>query len=188
MRRRAFGPQQVLTTLITILVGTAAVLAALWLLILAGLWLTLRLLDPLLERSRDALRRARIQRRHQDWERHRQALAQQRESQLQRVVDLDGQVRWLQPEQMRAFLRRCWSELELAEGSGWGQVRRQWRRTSLRWHPDHGGDPATWLRKQRAYEALKNAREQTGLLRSPRAEPPRISARSRRWRWPGRMS
>lgn len=183
MRRRAPGPRHALITLVASLIGTAVVMAGLWLSILAGWWLTLRLLDPLLERSRDALRTERILRRHQDWERHRQTLALQSDSPLQRVVDLDGQVRWLSAEQMRSFLRLCWSELELPEGSGWSLVRQQWRRSSLRWHPDHGGDPAIWLRKQRAYEALSSAREQTSMFRSGRAEPPRISARRLRRRW-----
>jgi hypothetical protein len=48
---------------------------------------------------------------------------------------LDGQVCWLLPEELRAFLRSCWAELELAEGSTWAVVRRHWRRSSLRWHP-----------------------------------------------------
>ena len=181
MSRRASGPQPALTGLIAILAGTAAVLAGLWLLILAAWWLTLRLLDPLLERSRDALQRERIQRRIQDWERHRQGLLRQREARLQRVVDLDGEVRWLSPEQMQGFLRCCWSELELAEGSRWSLVRQQWRRRSLRWHPDHGGDTALWLRKQRAYEALRllQNRPRDWL---PAPLPPLLSARrARRW-------
>jgi hypothetical protein len=64
----------------------------------------------------------------------------------------------LLPEELRAFERSCWCELELAEGSAWSVVCQQWRRSSLLWHPDHGGVPALWLRKQRAYEALKRAR------------------------------
>ena len=170
-----------MTTLVAILLGTAAVLAGLWLLILAAWWLLLRLVDPLLERSRDALHRERIQRRHQDWERHRQTLVHQREARLQRVVDLDGQVRWLSPEQLRGFLCCCWSELELAEGSRWSQVRQQWRRRSLRWHPDHGGDTAVWLRKQRAYEALRLLQHHSrDWLPAPLT--PLLAARpSRRW-------
>ncbi|MEB3199817.1 MAG: hypothetical protein VKK62_04735 [Synechococcaceae cyanobacterium] len=162
-------------------------LAGLWLLLLAGWQLTLRVLDPLLERSRDAVRHEHIQRRHLEWDRHRQALARRRDARLQRVVDLDGQVRWLSPEEIRTLLQHCWAELELAEGSAWSQVRRQWRRRSLRWHPDHGGDPAVWLRKQRAYEALKLAGCSSGLgIRSrgsSREVPGLISAQRRRSPW-----
>ena len=51
----------------------------------------------------------------------------------------------------------CATRRGLTADSPWSLVRQQWRRSSLRWHPDHGGDPATWLRKQRADEALKGA-------------------------------
>lgn len=171
--------------LLATLIGTAAVLAGLWLLIQAGWWLTLRGLDPLLERSRDALRQERILRRQQEWERHRQALARQRDERLERMVDLDGQVRWLPPEEIQAFLRCCWSELELEEGSAWSLVRQQWRRRSLRWHPDHGGDPALWLRKQRAYEALKHFRGQARPIQVGRMMTRQLSARRQRAPWRG---
>jgi len=170
--------------LITVLLGTAAVLLGLWVLILAGWWLTLRLIDPLLERSRTAVQQERILRHHQAIAQQRQAMARQRERQRRRVVDLDGQVRWLLPEEIQAFQRRCWSELELAEGSSWAVVRQHWRRNSLRWHPDHGGDPAIWLRKQRAYGALDSARAQPGRARPAAAEPRQIGGRRRPWPWP----
>ena len=66
----------------------------------------------------------RILRHHQLLEQHRQALAQQLALQRIRVVDLDGQVCWLLPEELRAFERSCWAELEPAEGSTWAVVRR----------------------------------------------------------------
>ena len=97
-----------MTPLMTALLGTAALLVGLCL---------------------------RILRHHELLERHRQERARLLALQRIRVVDLDGQVCWLLPEELRAFLRSCWAELELAEGSTWAVVRRHWRRSSLRWHP-----------------------------------------------------
>ena len=144
--------------LITALLGTIALLLALWALFLVGWWLALRLIDPLLERSRASLQHERILRHHQALERQRLAREGQRAEQRRRVVDLDGRPQWLSPTAYQAFQQRCWAELGLAAGSPWPVVRQHWRRSSLRWHPDHGGDGALWLRKQRAYEALKRAR------------------------------
>jgi hypothetical protein len=159
--------------LITALLGTIALLVALSLLILAGWWLVLRIIDPLLESSRMSVQQERILRHHELLERHRQERARQLARQRHRVVDLNGQVCWLLPDELRGFLRSCWVELELAEGSAWSVVRQHWRRSSLRWHPDHGGDPVVWLRKQRAYEALKSARAQQAKAMPPRQAPPR---------------
>jgi len=169
--------------LITSLLGTAALLVGLCLLIQGGWWLMLRLIDPLLERSRLSVQQERILRHHQLLERHRQERARQIERQRSRVVDLDGQVCWLLPEELRAFQRSCWAELELAEGSAWPVVRQHWRRNSLRWHPDHGGDGTLWLRKQRAYEELKRSRAhgQAGNLRL--VPPQQLGGRRRFWPW-----
>jgi hypothetical protein len=173
-----------MTPLMTALLGTAALLVGLCLVIQGGWWLVLRLFDPLLERSRLDVQQERILRHHELLERHRQERAQQLALQRIRVVDLDGQVCWLLPEELRAFERSCWSELELAEGSAWSVVRQHWRRSSLRWHPDHGGVPALWLRKQRAYEALKRARSKAKDM-PPRQAPPRqLGGRRRFWPWP----
>jgi hypothetical protein len=92
----------------------------------------------------------------------------------------------LLPEELRAFLRSCWAELELAEGSTWAVVRQHWRRSSLRWHPDHGGDPALWLRKQRAYEALKRARSKAKDMPPHQVQPRQLGSRRRPWPWPWR--
>ena len=173
-----------MATLISALLASAALLVALWLLIQGGWWLVLRLIDPLLERARVGVKQERILRHHQLLEQHRQARARQIARQRRRVIDLDGQVCWLLPVELRAFERSCWSELELAEGSAWSVVRQHWRRSSLRWHPDHGGDPALWLRKQRAYGALNRAREQ-GQGLAPRPDQPRqLGGRRRFWPWP----
>ncbi len=175
-----------MTPLITALLGTAALLVGLCLVIQGGWWLVLRLFDPLLERSRLDVQQERILRHHELLERHRQERAQQLARQRSRVVDLDGQVCWLLPEELRAFERSCWSELELAEGSAWSVVRQHWRRSSLRWHPDHGGDPALWLRKQRAYEALKRARSKAKDMPPHQVQPRQLGSRRRPWPWPWR--
>jgi len=171
------------SALITALLGTAALLMALWLLILGGWWLVLRLIDPLLERGRLGVQQERILRLHALQERHRQERARQLERQRLRVVDLEGQVCWMLPEELVAFQRSCWAELELAEGSAWSVVRQHWRRSSLRWHPDHGGDPAIWLRKQRAYEALNRARGPAKEAPPRRAQARRLGGRRRFWPW-----
>ena len=173
-----------MAALISALLGTAALLVALWLLILGGWWLVLRMIDPLLERGRVGMQQERILRHHQLLEQQRQDRARQIARQKHRVVDLDGQVCWLLPEELRAFQRSCWAELELAEGSTWALVRRHWRRSSLRWHPDHGGDPLVWLRKQRAYEALKRARSQAKDMPPRQAQPKQLGGRRRFWPWP----
>jgi hypothetical protein len=175
-----------MASLITALLGTAALLLGLWALIMGGWWLALRLIDPLLERSRTSVQQERILRHHQALERQRQALARDRDRQRLQVVDLDGQVCWLLPEQIPAFHRRCWAELGLPEGSPWPVVRQHWRRSSLRWHPDHGGDPALWLRKQRAYGALDKARAQARGLGPGLAQPRQLSGRRRPWPWRGK--
>ena len=63
--------------LITALLGTIALLVALSLLILAGWWLVLRIIDPLLESSRMSVQQERILRHHELLERHRQERARQ---------------------------------------------------------------------------------------------------------------
>ena len=145
--------------LILAVVLTVTTLLALWGLIDRAWWLTLQVLHPLFERNRDALQREQILRLHELREQmRRQQRRQGGGPRLQRrIVDLDGQQRWLDPEELRAFHRRCWAELGLAAETPWPQVRQQWRRRAIAWHPDQGGDPADWLRKQRAYEALRTA-------------------------------
>ena len=86
-----------------------------------------------------------------------------------RIVDLDGQPRTISPGEWGFFLNRCLSELELEanlESLNWSTVRQHWRRQSLAWHPDRGGSVQAWLRKQRAYEALKELLPHLALSRS----------------------
>jgi hypothetical protein len=169
--------------LITTAALTAALLAGLWMLIYVGWWLLLRFIDPLLERSRASVQQERILKSHGAWQQQQQRRARELANQRRQVVDLDGQPQWLLPEELRAFHQLCWAELGLAADSPWTQVRQQWRRASLRWHPDHGGHPATWLRKQRAYEALKGAASQARWFTPSAASPRRIGGRAQIWPW-----
>ena len=169
--------------LITAAALTVAFLVGLWVLIYGGWWLLLRLIDPLLERTRTTVQQERILNHHAAWEQQRQRQARELARQRRQVVDLDGQPQWLLPEEIRAFHQLCWAELGLAPDSPWPQVRQQWRRNSLRWHPDHGGHLATWLRKQRAYEALKCAASQARWFNPGEGSPKRISGRRPIWPW-----
>ena len=45
-------------------------------------------------------------------------------------------------------------ELSLEPGSPWISVRETWRRKVKIWHPDRGGDPRLWNRRQAAYQLL----------------------------------
>ena len=46
-------------------------------------------------------------------------------------------------------------ELGLEPGASWAVVRATWRRQLRQWHPDNGGDPERWLRRQAAYQLLE---------------------------------
>jgi hypothetical protein len=79
-----------MTPLMTALLGTAALLVGLCLVIQGGWWLVLRLFDPLLERSRLDVQQERILRHHELLERHRQERAQQLALQRIRVRAVPG--------------------------------------------------------------------------------------------------
>ncbi|MFQ6539853.1 MULTISPECIES: hypothetical protein [Aphanothece] len=53
-----------------------------------------------------------------------------------------------------AYREAC-EELGVLPGSSWQQVRATWRRNLMRWHPDQGGDPGLWPRRQTAYQLLE---------------------------------
>ncbi|MFZ4565032.1 MAG: hypothetical protein ACOYMY_01105 [Prochlorococcaceae cyanobacterium] len=138
-------------------------LSALVLLLLRGvLDLALRLLEhlqgcglqALQERLHDDLMLRQVRWREQELLLEQQAARRRRHEPMVAVIDLEGSRRRLSPEEVTAFRRRCCEELELPEGCDWSSIRRFWRRGSLHWHPDRGGDPGQWLRKRRAYEAL----------------------------------
>lgn len=137
--------------------------ALLLLLLRGGLDLALRLLGRVQGWGLQALQEAvrndqllqRVRWRELELQREQQAARQRRQQPVVAVVDLEGKHRRLSLEDVASFRRRCFEELELPEECDWASVRRFWRRGSLHWHPDRGGDPALWLRKRRAYEALE---------------------------------
>jgi hypothetical protein len=139
-------------------------LSALVLLLLRGsLDLALRLLERLQGCGLQALQETlhddqllqQVRWRELELQREQQAARQRRQQPAVAVVDLEGNRRRLSLDDVATFRRRCFEELELPEGCDWAAVRRFWRRGTLHWHPDRGGDPAQWLRKRRAYEALE---------------------------------
>lgn len=149
-----------------------------------GWWLVGRYADPLLERCRAAgegeriLRAAAISDRA--WQ-HRRLLHRRRRS-ARRLHDLDGRPLLLREDEIEDFRRRCRQELGLTGAGSWPEVRRHWRRRSLEWHPDRGGDRQAWLRRQRAYEALKLLREQSAP--APLGMPPQaLLPRRPRFLW-----
>ena len=161
------------------------ILAALWLLGWGGLAAYLALMDRLTQASRDSLASERIQRRAQE---NQCSLTEARRRQRGwSITDLDGQRCWLELTQLTRFQQLCYGELELQEACSWAELRRHWRRSSMRWHPDHGGDPADWLRKQRAYEALRQLVADPLASRLGHRGPSRKGLRpaSRRERWLG---
>ena len=157
-------------------------LAALWGLLRAGLALYLLLMERWSQNCRDAITSERL---HEQSQRQQQALNQQRRRRRGwSLVDLDGRTLALEAKELEPFARRCRAELGLSGPCSVSELRRHWRRSSLRWHPDHGGVPALWLRKQRAYEALKRARSKAKDM-PPRQAPPRqLGGRRRFWPWP----
>lgn len=177
------APPALLTSLLT-----AIALAALGLLLLRLLadlaWgLVNRWVDHAVESARSASDHERVQRilSAQIEVRQRQRTAARALEARVRLTDLNGKPLQLAEDQIPAFQRLCCRELGLPASSRWAQIRSHWRRQSLRWHPDHGGDVDIWLRKNRAYEALR-------LLQSQRRQwvptplPPLLGAgRSRRW-------
>ncbi|MEX0588687.1 MAG: hypothetical protein WD136_05475 [Cyanobium sp.] len=50
--------------------------------------------------------------------------------------------------------REACEELGVLPGSPWQDVRATWRRNLLHWHPDQGGDPKLWSRRNAAYQLL----------------------------------
>ncbi|MFM2081027.1 MAG: hypothetical protein RLZZ219_1709 [Cyanobacteriota bacterium] len=50
--------------------------------------------------------------------------------------------------------RQACEELGVLPGSDWAVVRASWRRNLKQWHPDQGGDPGRWMRRNAAYQLL----------------------------------
>lgn len=177
------APPAPLTSLLT-----AIALAALGLLLLRLLadlaWgLLNRWVDHAVESARSASDHERVQRilSAQIELRHRQRTAARALEARVRLTDLNGKPLLLEEGQIPAFHRLCCRELGLPAGSGWTQIRSHWRRQSLRWHPDHGGDVDIWLRKNRAYEALRSLQSQRRPWLPPPLPPLLGAGRARRW-------
>ncbi len=168
------------STLVLSLLG----LAALWWIINLGISLTMALLDRATAYCRDGLAVERIRLQAREHQRLLDAMARQRRRQHQGwcLVDLDGRKRWLERDQLEGFARSCWLELGLAAPCSPSELRRHWRRGSLRWHPDQGGDPEAWLRRLRAYEALRQLGRDASARTLVRAQPPPLPS-ARRWGW-----
>jgi hypothetical protein len=155
-------------------------LAALWGLLRAGLALYLLLMERWSQNCRDAITSERLQ---EQGQRQQQALNQQRRRRRGwSLVDLDGRTLALEAKELEPFARRCRAELGLSGPCSVSELRRHWRRSSLRWHPDQGGDHAAWLRRLRAYEALRQLGRDGSARQLVQALPPPLPA-ARRWRW-----
>lgn len=81
--------------------------------------------------------------------------AAERLRQTPRITDPEGRKVMVGVDSIPVLRSRCCQELGIKVDSSWPEIRRHWRRSSLRWHPDQGGALDAWLRKLRAYEALK---------------------------------
>jgi hypothetical protein len=155
-------------------------LAALWGLLRAGLALYLLLMERWSQNCRDAITSERLQ---EQGQRQQQALNRQRRRRHGwSLVDLDGRRLALEATELEPFARRCRAELGLSGPCSLSELRRHWRRSSLRWHPDQGGDHAAWLRRLRAYEALRQLGRDGSARQLVQALPPPLPA-ARRWRW-----
>jgi hypothetical protein len=155
-------------------------LAALWGLLRAGLALNLWLMERWSQACRDAITIERLQ-----WEGQRQQQALNRQRRSRRgwsLVDLDGRTLALEASQLEPFARRCRAELGLSGPCSVSELRHHWRRSSLRWHPDQGGDNEAWLRRLRAYEALRQLGHDATARQLVKAMPPPLPAVSRRRR------
>ena len=54
----------------------------------------------------------------------------------------------------QASYRDACEEIGVVPGSDWAVVRATWRRKLKQWHPDQGGDPQRWMRRNAAYQLL----------------------------------
>jgi len=155
-------------------------LTALWGLLSGGLSLSLHLLERWTQTCRDAITSERLQALGQ---RRQQALNRQRQRRRGwSVVDLDGRTLALDASELETFVRRCRAELGLSGPCSLSELRRHWRRSSLRWHPDQGGDSETWLRRLRAYEALCQLGRDASARQLVKAMPPPLPPTTTRLR------
>jgi hypothetical protein len=170
-------------TAFTLLLTVLALVVLRWCL-KHGLFLTLALLDRATQYCRDGLTMERIHRQAHAHQQRLQALRRRQPSWC--LIDLDGRKCLLDREQLEPFTRRCRAELGLQAPCSLRELRRHWRRSSLRWHPDRGGEHEAWLRRLRAYEALCQLSREGSSSQLVTTQPQSLpSARRwpRRWRW-----
>ena len=148
-------------SLITSLLILAAALLLVLLISRAGWWFFLKMIDPLLEQARDGVKTENVRRilgqqQHQReaW-RLQQRAAQERQGPTKRMVTPEGTTVVLDLPGQRQLIWSCCAELDLPPSSTWKEIKKGWRKQVFKWHPDRGGDPETWLRKLRSYEALE---------------------------------
>ena len=165
------------STLLFTLVG----LAALWLGISLAISLTLALMDRATQYCRDGLAVDRIHSQAREHQHRLNTLRRRRQGWC--FTNLDGRKQWFERDQLEVFARSCWLELGLSGPCSLSELRRHWRRSILRWHPDHGGDNAAWLGRLRAYEALRQLGRDAGARQLVQAMPAPLPAVRRRWRW-----
>jgi hypothetical protein len=166
----------------TALLLTVVGLALLWLFISGAMGLCIALMDRATQVCRDAITMERLHDHAQARQSNLQASRQKRLGWS--VTDLDGQRRWLERTDFDGFTAKCRSELGLSAPCSWSELRRHWRRSSLRWHPDQGGDPDQWLRKQRAYDALMQlSRDPFAGRKGKIVASPGLLRSGRRRRW-----
>jgi hypothetical protein len=165
------------STLLFTLIG----LAALWWSISLAISLTLALMDRATQYCRDGLAVERINSQARAHQHQLDTLRRKRQGWC--FTNLDGRKQWFERDQLEVFARSCWLELGLSGPCSVSELRRHWRRSSLRWHPDQGGDNAAWLRRLRAYEALRQLGRDASARQLVQALPPPLPAVSRRWRW-----
>ncbi|CAK6690883.1 hypothetical protein IFHNHDMJ_00904 [Synechococcus sp. CBW1107] len=149
-----------MSLVLLLFLGLAAVL--LGLILSYGAWImTWWILDHWTEAARVKIRAERLRRDAEAYARAAATAQQANRARARRasirvgeVFDLDGKRIALTLDQLSTFRTRCCLELDLNPSTSWSEIRQQWRRRSMAWHPDHGGSLDVWLRKQRAYEAL----------------------------------
>lgn len=167
-------------TLALALLLSLAGLAVLWCALSLAFSLYLALMVRWSESCRDDLLMDRLLQVVRQRQQQQQLQRQQRQAIGWTLVDLDGRRLWLEASRLEGFVRRCRQELELSAPCTLAELRRHWRRGSLRWHPDRGGDPQVWLRRLRAYEALCQLSGDPRASQLLRTIPPPLPAGSRR--------
>ena len=126
-----------------------------------GWWFFLKIIGPLLEQARDGVKTENVRRILEQQQQQREAwrlqqrAAQERQGPTKRMVTPEGTTVVLDLPGQLQLIWSCCAELDLPPSSTWKEIKKGWRKQVFKWHPDRGGDPETWLRKLRSYEALE---------------------------------